>query len=139
MSVNNRQMSVSAKLKHHIFEAIDRSDAAANMGRPLHHPTRDIIIAEPYVEVLEQHAVTVGTYVLGDGTDVDAYGTVSVPIATTAGLFTTDANFTRGTAGRIVPAGTKVWANHTQVAQAGEGHVHLWYYLGDNKSDMEVN
>jgi hypothetical protein len=136
MSVNNRQMSVSAKLKHFMSSLIDQSDASAGHQPYLYHPSRDIVIAEVLVEAVETFA-TAGVFSLSDGTDIDAFGGIDVGTLA-GGSFTTLANFTRGVK-RVVPAGTKCIPYHTQVAANGTGYTHIWYYLGDNKSDMEVN
>lgn len=133
MPVTPKEMSVDAKLRHHIFGEIDRSDAAANVGPILHHPSRDIIIESVLVEVTEGHVTANGTYVVGNGTDVDYFATGTIPHASDAVGDMTAATIHR----RRAAANTKVWANHTQSANAGKAKVHVWYYFDATKSDVE--
>lgn len=135
MPVHTSEMNVGAKVEHFVSSLID-IDAAADVQQPqLKDPENRIAIVAIQYEVKTALATGTATVQVGNSSDADAYGSVTVDTTAADGFITG----TVTAAGKDIPANTAIQVNHVDPGTVvGDGYVHIWYYRKNEANKVSV-
>ena len=136
MGVNNRQMTIDAKLKHIKLGPCDRSGTTGVGASGLYDPDRRIRVVKAFYEVTEQHVTADGTYTIGKvGATAEFAAAFTVAQASVLG---TMGEITLKDAAKDVAKQTLIRPYWTNNANAGQVDIHLFYYMMDQSNAMEI-
>lgn len=135
MPVHTSEMNIGAKQQHHVSTLIDLDVTARNWGPTLYDDENRIAIEDIYYEVHTALASSTATIKIGNASDDDAYGIITVDTSA-AGTFI---DATLYDARKDIPAGTKVLVSHVDAGTVeGDGFVHIDYYRKNEANKQNI-